>query len=89
MFISLFHYFMQIQAFGCPQIFVKQVETVGDCYIIAGGLMHRDRDGVSSVQTDIYSMHALTVLQFAKVCVMLESSEIGFRVAVAIHYARY
>ena len=44
-----------------------RVETAGDCYIVAGGLMHNDVDGYTSVRKEIDPLHALTVLEFAKV----------------------
>ena len=44
-----------------------QVETVGDCYIVAGGLIRKDDDGFSSVQTGVDPLNAVTVLEFAKV----------------------
>ena len=44
-----------------------QIETVGDCYIVAGGLMHKDGDGYTSVREDKDPMHAVHVFEFAKV----------------------
>ena len=44
-----------------------QLETVGDCYIVVGGLMHTDEDGYTSVREDVDPLHAVSVMRFAKV----------------------
>ena len=44
-----------------------QLETVGDCYIVVGGLMHTDEDGYTSVRKDVDPRHAVNVMRFAKV----------------------
>ena len=44
-----------------------QLETVGDCYIVLGGLMHTDGDGYTSVREDADPLHAVNVMRFAKV----------------------
>ena len=56
-----------------------QLETVGDCYIVVGGLMHTDGDGYTSVREDADPLHAVNVMRFAKVmhkqsgaCIKLE-----------------
>ncbi|KAG2499423.1 hypothetical protein HYH03_002370 [Edaphochlamys debaryana] len=47
---------------------VYKVETIGDCYVVAGGLVRYDEDGFCSVlpegETD--SLHAVRCMEFAK-----------------------
>lgn len=52
--------------------FVAQVETAGDCYIVAGGLLSYDDDGflavdLSTSQPLQASKHAANVFAFSKV----------------------
>ncbi len=53
---------------------VYKVETIGDCYMVAGGLMSRDVDGFGAVrrQGDTDPLHATRVLAFARA--MLEEA---------------
>ncbi|EFJ40061.1 guanylyl and adenylyl cyclase family member [Volvox carteri f. nagariensis] len=47
---------------------VFKVETIGDCYFVAGGLIQEDEDGMTAVrdnQTD--PLHAQKVFEFARV----------------------
>ena len=48
---------------------VYKVETAGDCYIVAGGLMHKDKDGFLSLDKglDAGGKGAEKVMAFAKV----------------------
>jgi hypothetical protein len=46
----------------------SQVETIGDCYFVAGGLIREDEDGMAAVRdkhTD--PLHAQKVFDFARV----------------------
>ena len=45
---------------------VVQVETVGDCYVVAGGLIQKDKDGYSCVVTQNTGTHVREVFSFAK-----------------------
>ena len=46
---------------------VYKVETVGDCYIVAGGMMQKDEYGYNYVREKVNpSLNALSVLLFAK-----------------------
>ena len=57
----------------------QQVETVGDCYIVVGGLMHKDAEGYTSARGNgVDPLHALTVMQFAKVVTLLLPHRIYF-----------
>ncbi|GIM05972.1 hypothetical protein Vretimale_10384, partial [Volvox reticuliferus] len=54
---------------------VFKVETIGDCYFVAGGLMHEDEDGMVAVRgegTRQDPLHARKVFMFAKA--MLEAA---------------
>ena len=46
-----------------------KVETIGDCYVAAGGLMKTDEDtGAVTVRSDdVDPLHAYRTVQFAKV----------------------
>lgn len=48
-----------------------QVETIGDCYFVAGGLIHEDEDGMAAVGGKTSGMedplHADKIFMFAKV----------------------
>ena len=45
-----------------------QVETIGDCYMVAGGLVAHDDDGYKSVISGGEDpLHAVRVMEFAKV----------------------
>ncbi len=44
------------------------METIGDCYLVAGGLVAYDRDGYKSVLEGAEDpLHAVRVMEFAKV----------------------
>ncbi|GLI63336.1 hypothetical protein VaNZ11_006256 [Volvox africanus] len=47
---------------------VYKVETIGDCYMVAGGLMIRDADGFMAVRGpgSVDELHAAKVMAFAK-----------------------
>ncbi|PNH02932.1 Guanylate cyclase soluble subunit beta-2 [Tetrabaena socialis] len=48
---------------------VYKVETIGDCYMVAGGLMMRDADGFTTVrgtQSPVDEEHAVKALAFAR-----------------------
>ncbi len=46
-----------------------QVETIGDCYMVAGGLIRKDEEGFASVHCPgaVDPLHAVRVMSFAKV----------------------
>ena len=48
---------------------LPQVETVGDCYVVAGGLVQVDEDGFSCVVPANTGCHARDVFGFAKALV--------------------
>ncbi|KAG2434972.1 hypothetical protein HYH02_012167 [Chlamydomonas schloesseri] len=72
---------------------VYKVETIGDCYMVAGGLMHEDEDGMAAVQgageVDCDQAHA--VVSFAQAMlraaasVRLPTSGEPVRIRVGIH----
>ena len=44
------------------------METIGDCYMVAGGLIRRDEEGFPSVHDGaVDPLHAVRVMSFAKV----------------------
>ena len=45
---------------------VMPVETVGDCYVVAGGLMQKDEDGFNCVVPWDTRSHAQDIFGFAK-----------------------
>ncbi|KXZ49017.1 hypothetical protein GPECTOR_23g106 [Gonium pectorale] len=47
---------------------VYKVETIGDCYVVAGGLVRYDEDGLCTVlpEGDVDELHAVRVMEFAK-----------------------
>lgn len=54
----------------CPPCLCAQVETIGDCYFVAGGLIHEDEDGMAAVRdggSNEDPLHAERVFMFAKV----------------------
>ncbi|GIM03431.1 hypothetical protein Vretimale_8155, partial [Volvox reticuliferus] len=53
---------------------VYKVETIGDCYVVAGGLVRYDEDGLCTVlpEGEIDELHAVRVMEFAKA--MLKAS---------------
>ncbi|GFR41994.1 hypothetical protein Agub_g2807 [Astrephomene gubernaculifera] len=56
---------------------VYKVETIGDCYMVAGGLMARDADGFMTVrgQDSMDELHAAKVMSFAK-AMLRETAEV-------------
>ncbi|KAL6753648.1 guanylate cyclase [Haematococcus lacustris] len=44
---------------------IYKVETIGDCFMCAGGLVSRDADGFNSVTSEVDPDHAKKVLLFA------------------------
>lgn len=53
-----------------PMYVCLQVETIGDCYFVAGGLIHEDEDGMAAVRDgggNEDPLHAERVFMFAKV----------------------
>ena len=48
---------------------VYKVETVGDCYVVAGGLIQQDQDGFGCVMHGNTGSHAHDVFGFAKAMV--------------------
>lgn len=46
------------------------METVGDCYVVAGGLIQKDADGYSCVVPRNTGSHARDVFGFAKALVV-------------------
>lgn len=52
-----------------------QVETIGDCYMVAGGLVKKDADGFKAVMSNgVDPLHAVRVMDFAKVRVRIMTS---------------
>lgn len=49
--------------------FQSQVETIGDCYFVAGGLIAEDEDGFMTAMRDQQPdpLHAKKVFDFARV----------------------
>ncbi|KAG2453348.1 hypothetical protein HYH02_001572 [Chlamydomonas schloesseri] len=47
---------------------VYKVETIGDCYFVAGGLVHEDEDGMAAVRGKdrVDPLHAARVFEFAQ-----------------------
>ncbi|GLC45221.1 hypothetical protein PLESTM_001703800, partial [Pleodorina starrii] len=47
---------------------VYKVETIGDCYVVAGGLVRYDEDGLCTVlpEGEVDELHAVRVMEFAK-----------------------
>ncbi|PNH12624.1 Soluble guanylate cyclase 88E [Tetrabaena socialis] len=72
---------------------VYKVETVGDCYVAAGGLMRVDEQtGAVTVRSDdVDPLHAYRTVQFAKAllraasCVILPTTGTPVRLRVGIH----
>lgn len=58
---------------------VYKVETVGDCYVVAGGLMSQDDQGFAVVNTggddDASHSHAVAVYRFAREVLQVVSSD--------------
>jgi hypothetical protein len=54
------------------------VETIGDCYMVAGGLVQRDADGCRAVLQDeaVDPLHARRVMELAKALVA-EAKKVG------------
>ncbi len=48
---------------------VYKVETIGDCYVVAGGLMSKDDQGTVTVREYSDKMNAIKVVKFAKAVV--------------------
>ncbi|KAG2491445.1 hypothetical protein HYH03_010231 [Edaphochlamys debaryana] len=61
-----------LDVYGC-----YKVETIGDCYMVAGGLMTRDADGFMTVRDSDSKdeLHAAKVFAFAK-AMMRETAEV-------------
>ncbi|KAG2434862.1 hypothetical protein HXX76_007745 [Chlamydomonas incerta] len=72
---------------------VYKVETIGDCYVVAGGLMHEDQDGMAAVRGEGYvdPHQADAVVSFAKAMlraaasVRLPTTGEPVRIRVGIH----
>lgn len=46
---------------------LAQVETIGDCYVVAGGLIHEDAEGFAAVKGDgVDASQADKVFAFAR-----------------------
>jgi class 3 adenylate cyclase len=45
---------------------VYKVETIGDCYVVAGGLVTKDTNGITHVRQNTDALNALKIVQFAK-----------------------
>ena len=53
--------------FAAAQVY--KVDTAGDCYIVAGGLMIKDEDGLITLDTKPNAENgARSVMEFTKVC---------------------
>ncbi|EFJ42197.1 guanylyl and adenylyl cyclase family member, partial [Volvox carteri f. nagariensis] len=69
---------------------VYKVETIGDCYMVAGGLIREDEDGMAAVQGGgtVDPDQAANVVGFAKVrvsCVRLPTTGAPVKIRVGIH----
>ncbi|KXZ41700.1 hypothetical protein GPECTOR_314g8 [Gonium pectorale] len=71
---------------------VYKVETIGDCYMVAGGLMSKDADGFASVRTGSNdNLQAWRVVSFAKAMlrdaakVLLPTTKEPVKMRVGIH----
>ena len=68
-----------------------QVETVGDCYVVAGGLMQKDEDGFSTVVPHDTCTHVRDLFGFAKALkaaahhVRMPHNEQPVRLRVGLH----
>ncbi|GLC38747.1 hypothetical protein PLESTM_000771400 [Pleodorina starrii] len=75
------------------QYSVFKVETIGDCYVVAGGLIREDEDGMAAVQGggQVDPDHAEKVFSFAKAAlsavsrIRLPTTGQAVRVRVGIH----
>ncbi|EFJ43889.1 guanylyl and adenylyl cyclase family member [Volvox carteri f. nagariensis] len=62
---------------------VYKVETIGDCYMVAGGLIRKDEEGFASVHGPgaVDPLHAVRVMSFAK----LPNTGEPLKIRIGIH----